>query len=736
MKAHKQWLLANPVIGDKTSKRPLDIFGNFADWSDSSCWITFEDAQKAISNGVATHCGFIFTEDDPFLVLDLDNKENKPDVAVYINSIADNAAKAGHYVETSFSGLGYHIIFKGRKNSTRCRRKDDPVEYYSDERFIIITGNSNGNEIKEDASLTSWADNLLGDIPIVAVITLTELPQEHDDATIIDRLFSAKNGADNRLLYCEYVDGDDSVLDQSLIERICFYTKSNEQARRLFKESFRGQRDKVIKRGNEYIDRSIQISRSMAASEIHPMLDMTPPTDPVATAEHIEAQPPDIQLMPPNQYISDGEIPFPPGLLGELANYLYINAIHPVKKFAIANALTMMAGIVGRKYSFRGSTINLYQLIIGRSGSGKDAGRKPIAEIRRQLAGTLFADFMGPESASGQAMFATLESKPCYSVYTGELCEDLIMMSSQKAGANERTMLTAYLRLYDEDFFAGKVHRDSKNDIKPVERPAISIMGSGTPDFFENISDYAIKRGLIPRFIIMEHEGNTPPFNDFKFSPPHPKIISGITNAVNYALYDESKVIDIEYENDAVEKQSIAYRNQFVVAMDASHTVIEQGLYNRVHLNLCRVASVVAATEDPGNPVITMPILEWAYIYLKNSLDGMLNKYRTGELGSSTPLKQEVTIRRLFVDWYNMSERKRRSYSKELAEMPLHMPRRYIDARCKMLACFSQDARGYKNALNDALYNLEITEQIFTMSDLQKQQQSLTTKLIYCRKSN
>lgn len=706
----KQWLLANP----STSKKPLGRDGAACEWMDESTWMTYDEANKLIEAGIATHCGFVFTANDPYLVLDLDNKKGDPNIASYISEIVGKAHEAKHYVEQSFSGLGYHIFFKGQKNSTANKSQSKIVEFYDSARFVIVTGNGNGNDIKSDQGLADYFDEVVGDSK-ASQMELEELPEEYTDEQVLGFFLNAANGEANRNLYYNHVEGDASSLDQSLIERLCFYTKSNEQVRRLFKGSIRAKRQKIMSRGNEYINRSIMHSRSVNEYE-KPNINFEAP--PVINRDTME---------------QEKELDFPPGLAGHLSNYLYINSVQPVKIYAITNALTTLAGIVGRKYSFRTSTINLFQLIIGRSGVGKDASRKPLFELRRQLSGDLFNDYFGPEAASGQALFANLETQPCYSVYTGELGDDILMISNIKASDNQKTMLNAYLRLYDEQDFGGKVHRDSKNNVAAVERPAVTIMGSGTPDFFEQLSDHAIKRGLIPRFIIQEYNGKTPQFNEMDFMPANSKIIKGIRNILTYIAQTADKPIEVEYANEEVRKRSMEIRNDIVNMQDIAKTLVEQGLYNRVHLNICRVASVLAAVDNPAKPVITMPILEWATKYVRHGLDHMIEKYHTGDLGGNTAMQQSQAILNLFSDWYSMQPRKRASYSKELMDKPLLLPHRYLDARTKMMACFTNDPRGHQRAVKETIYNLEIADRMFALSAEQKKQHKLKARMVYAR---
>lgn len=716
LKSFNQWVISNPA----KSKEPLQINGRPASVTNSSHWSSYKDAIKAVKANKGTHVGFVFTSNDPFCVYDFDNKQNDPKVASRINLIVSRATDHGHYCETSFSGLGYHVIYEGTQLTSRRRGN---VEYYTSGRYIIITEAHNKKPVSVDKE--GLFDELyVKEFPDdnVQRIALIEIPQTNTDQEVLERFRIAKNGEENSKLYDTEMDGDQSQLDQSLIERLCFYTDSNEQVRRLFKASKRGERPKVVSRGNEYINRSIQHSRAV---NIQPEVTIDIPQLSTLMKQQVDT---------PRAKNINNELEFPPGLAGLMSQFFYINSVQPIKSFAIANVLTTLAGIVGRRYSFRGTTINIFTLIIGRTGSGKDASRKPLFKLKRELEnkGMLFGQFMGPEAASGQALFATLADQPCYSVYTGEMADDLLMMSDIRASENNRVMCNAYLRLYDEGDFGGKVHRDSKNNVQAVERPAVTLMGSGTPDFFETISDHAIKRGLIPRFIIIEYKGKTPAFNDNEFAPPHPDIIKGIRKLIESCV--QTTVIEVPFADALAEEKSMEYRSRIVTLQDRATTLVEQGLYNRVHLNICRVASILAATENPSKPVITLEILEWAHSYLMYSLENLIQKFTIGDLGGNGATQRDIKMLELFTDWYALTARKRASYSKKLMDFPLFVPRRYLNARCKGMSCFTKDVRGFDRSFKETLYNLEANEEIRPVSSQQKNEHGIQMLFLYARK--
>jgi primase-polymerase (primpol)-like protein len=80
--------------------------------------------------------GFVFTESDPYCGIDLDDVIDE-------NGVIDPEAhaiidKMDSYTEVSQSGRGIHIIVRGKKPNSQCRRGN--VEIYDKGRYFALTG--------------------------------------------------------------------------------------------------------------------------------------------------------------------------------------------------------------------------------------------------------------------------------------------------------------------------------------------------------------------------------------------------------------------------------------------------------------------------------------------------------------------------------------------------------------------------------------------------------------------
>ena len=143
------------------------------------------------------------------------------------------------------------------------------VEVYSQERFIVCTGNTwlprslADRQDMLDAMATQM--RALGTPPVA----LVELPPIESDGDQWHHKASASNGAKFQELWfgrwqaLGIGDGSQSCADMALVRMLCFNNPSNEQVRRLFRLSALGQRKKALR--VDYVDGMIAEARAADA---------------------------------------------------------------------------------------------------------------------------------------------------------------------------------------------------------------------------------------------------------------------------------------------------------------------------------------------------------------------------------------------------------------------------------------------------------------------------------------
>jgi len=104
-------------------------------WRDKNYLLTFDEALKRYNahSSVIHGVGFVFSDDDPFTVIDIDKVTETDDERLLF-------IKGNTWCEVSQSGKGYHIVVKDVSVGTKVNAGTG-VEIYSKGRFIAMTGN-------------------------------------------------------------------------------------------------------------------------------------------------------------------------------------------------------------------------------------------------------------------------------------------------------------------------------------------------------------------------------------------------------------------------------------------------------------------------------------------------------------------------------------------------------------------------------------------------------------------
>ncbi|EOV8739071.1 AAA family ATPase [Acinetobacter baumannii] len=260
LKERAQW-----VIADK-NKTPYQCNGRKASPTDPSTWTDFHTA-CTYAKQHDFNIGYVLSAHDPFTCIDLDIKADTPQEQ--LDRASSIIKTFNSYTEYSQSGKGFHIWVYG--NIGKGRRRDN-VEIYSQERFIICTGNTLKSEpIKYKKDIL---DNIVSQLhdDKGQFEPLPDQPQIESDESIIERAWNAGNKEKFQALWNAELDTDLQVIgrdhsqdDLSLIQMLAFYTNNNEQLIRLWHLSNLGQREKA--KINSYIKSTIRKARQNQAHD-------------------------------------------------------------------------------------------------------------------------------------------------------------------------------------------------------------------------------------------------------------------------------------------------------------------------------------------------------------------------------------------------------------------------------------------------------------------------------------
>jgi primase-polymerase (primpol)-like protein len=153
--SERQWVIWRSVQRTdkaKPAKVPYTTMGYRADVTNPEHWSTFEFATKAAARpGFADGIGFVFTADDPYCGIDIDDvwQSDADEGAPWALKILERFADT--YSEMSPSGQGVKLWCRAK--ASRCGNwpvEGGAIEIYDHSRFFAVTGCSAGVRVITD----------------------------------------------------------------------------------------------------------------------------------------------------------------------------------------------------------------------------------------------------------------------------------------------------------------------------------------------------------------------------------------------------------------------------------------------------------------------------------------------------------------------------------------------------------------------------------------------------------
>lgn len=604
--------------------------------TDPNTWSTFDEAISAVTNtdwydGI----GFVLSESDPYSFIDLD--DNEGDQAILDRQMQIYQTFTG-YAERSPSGKGLHIIVRGSIPNGRRRSK---IEVYSSERYMTITG-----EVYRDAPILDHNDALnalwlqMGEGRNATLFYAGLEKAKLTDEKVLEIAAGAQNKEKFHDLFKEgnwqkYYPSQ-SEADFALIDILAYYSENAHQVQRLFLQSKLGQREK-----------------SRAQYRINYMLNrcfdrMLPPIDIDGLQNQIAdaiANGKKEKKAEPKKRIAVEATPFtvPPGLLGKLAEFIYAAAPRPVPEIALAGAIGLMSGIVGRAYNVSKTGLNQYVLLLAGTGTGKEGIAAGIDRVMRQVVKTVPSalDFLGPaEISSQQALAKYLMKYPSFVSVVGEFGLAMRQMTGPSAPPHliglRKLMLDLYNKSGEGNQLRPTIYSDKDKNTSTITAPAFTMLGESTPErFYELLNEGMIEEGFLPRFTIIEYRGPRPKLNKaHQTIQPSFELVDNLSSLCAYALQlnSQHKAIHV-----VIDEASTAIFEQFDDHCDANinsaDREIRKQLWNRAHVKAMKLAALVAIGCDAYNPKIIAEFANWAIEIVVSDVRNLLGRFDAGEIG-------------------------------------------------------------------------------------------------------
>lgn len=236
-------------------------------------WGSFEEAQTRCEYGDFDGLGFVFSADDDFVFIDLDDCMTEDGE---LNSFAEEVLKLfpSTYIEISMSEKGLHIVCRGK--IYRAIKRND-IEVYSSGRYMAFTGNAISPTEPQNAQKA--IDVLCKQITLTepskavkthsgytadAVIKTTSAGRTMEDVLAI--IQDSRQGEKFNLLYEGKWQGmyeSQSQADQAFINIVNHFSDGNDEiTKAIFASSKLSERDKGKR--DDYVSMTIQKAKMTA----------------------------------------------------------------------------------------------------------------------------------------------------------------------------------------------------------------------------------------------------------------------------------------------------------------------------------------------------------------------------------------------------------------------------------------------------------------------------------------
>lgn len=771
LRALKQWVIAGHCdacaqqapkrcgAGDCLHKAPLTLAApgaypaqgaplRKAKSTDPNTWLDFPTAaQAAYERGL--HIGFVLHESDPYCVIDLDVKDatnevdpNKWTTQQQFDRFWSIVQHFDSYTETSRSGKGLHIWVRGAIGQGVKR---DGVEVYSQERYIISTGQVVIDKpiLDRQEMVLNMSSQMRGPA-LGKMADLVELEEEDSDDEVFERAMTATNGAKFNELCAgrweQFGFPSQSEADLALMSIFTFYSKSNEQCRRLFRCTALGKREKAQK-NNKYLNFTLQLIRGRQAADsaaqasgeqlamqliasvnakaqynqpaqMHvpgPVEVRVPIAPSVVTAALAGPTP------APVVAVANDGLPWPPGLAGGIAGFIFQSAPRPVKEVAIVGALGLLAGICGKSYHIPQSGLNMYIILVARSAVGKEAMHSGISALLRAASMRSpaimqcvdFSDF-----ASGPALVKACAKTQSFVNVAGEFGRKLKRIASDDGRegpmSSLRTVMTnLYQKSGPQSLVGGMQYSNNEKNVATVSGVAFSLIGESTPGtFYDALTEAMMEDGFLSRFTVIEYDGPRPPLNPAPVLVPNQALGDAVANLAQTAMafLGQNRNIEVTRTNPAAEMLS-EFEQECDREINSTTDESWRQMWNRASLKAMRISALLAVADNCTDPVVQPHYVDWALQVVRRDIAIMARRLESGDVGTGDNSRERKILAAISEYLEGAGAQGGYAIPASMVQQAI-VPRKFLQIRVARVNAFANHRLGANAALDMTLKSM------------------------------
>jgi hypothetical protein len=643
--------LPNWVVTYPSDKRPLNPRnGHLASVTDKTTWSDYETANARVQSKPDLMLGFVLTTECSISCIDLDShKTNDPD----LKDEHDKICEWFKYTYSEFSpNNGIHIWCKGSLDRN-YKWTDKLIAIYSDRRYMTVTERVINNYSFTDGmdKLTPLAD-YLGRSKATVPTEFESMGESYSDAEVFARAHRALNSDTfNGLWYGPWDNNSDN--DLGLFNCLWFHSRNAEQAKRMWYSSPLFAANDAVRKKRKYLPDYTAKLLFKATDLEFPVMNLIFTSAPLLV---------DVQSLPVEigEPVVASDWRRPPGLLGDIADFIYHAAPYPNMEVALAGAIGFLAGLTGRAYNTPTHTgLNHYIAIVGKTGIGKEGAQSGISKLCKPLLKDEdlkdLIHFMGPaEIASAQALTRRLPTSPAMWSYKGEIGIYLQRLTSKNAQPNERNLKALLLDLFHKsganDMFNGSIYADGQKDVVAVNSPAFTFIGDSTPsEFYKAVDGDEMIGGLMGRFTVVECPDVRPFYNDAPTNAPSKGLLDRLKSlarrVIRHNQRDDSVPTVVGETPDAKAFQLAYQKSCQDKEWENSHSNPNNIIWSRAHIRLLRLGALIAVGNNPDGPTVTIEDYQWAETLIDRSIQAVVKRFESGDVGTvSAAFKQRQAV--------------------------------------------------------------------------------------------
>ena len=329
----------------------------------------------------------------------------------------------------------------------------------------------------------------------------------------------------------------------------------------------------------------------------------------------------------------------PPGILGEISDYIFETAIRPQRAFALSAAITLCGTVLGRKYA--GETdlrTNMYIISIGDTASGKDYPRKAVKEIL--MAANLNELLGGENIASGQAILSRLSITPSVIFQLDEFGLLMQSVQSKGSGRHSQEILDNMMKLFSS---ANTVYISTEyadQNTRPrvsIDYPCININATTTAsDFYKALNSTQVVNGYLNRFLVIDESEKKRSRRTRRDSKP--EIPESIIRWIDDAYYLRSirkggcSIVGVNPNAPFIVKKDSeatalfdAYEDEIEIRMNNTSKVLNDiPLLVRSWEHADKLALICAVGDNSEEPIIKKEHAAWAIEFVRYHTDKLI----------------------------------------------------------------------------------------------------------------